>query len=149
MSIRDIARDEVATTSPEASVAEVVDIMIDRGVGSVVVTDGRRPVGIVTDRDVVVRGYATDADLSQVPVSDVMSEDLVTTESEVGIYELLRLMAENGVRRVPVVNDGELSGIVTLDDVLILLGMELQSVAHLIRAESPPFETPVERLYDG
>lgn len=148
MTVRTIAREDVATVPPDATVDAVVETMIDGGVGSVIVVDGDRPVGVVTDRDVVIRVHGADADTDALDASDVMSDDLVTVAGDATIYELLRLMAEGGVRRVPVVDDEALAGIVTLDDVLLLLGMEMQSVAQLIRAESPPFEIPATRLYD-
>lgn len=154
MSVREIARQTVTTVSLDTYVDEIVDTMVDKGVGSVVVTDGDRPVGIVTDRDVVTRAYAADADLGSLSTREIMSDDLITVAGGVGIYELLQVMAEHGVRRMPVVGEegaedaGDLVGIVTLDDVLLLLGMEMQRIAQLIRAESPPFETPVSRLYD-
>ena len=148
MTVRTIAREDVATVPPDATVDAVVETMIDGGVGSVIVVDGDRPVGVVTDRDVVIRVHGADVDADELVASDVMSDDLVTAPGDATIYELLRLMAEGGVRRVPVVDEEDLAGIVTLDDVLLLLGMEMQSVAQLIRAESPPFEIPATRLYD-
>lgn len=147
MTVSEIAREEVTTVAPGASVEDVVGTMIDSGVGSVVVVDGDRPVGIVTDRDVMVRVHGADADPDALSARDIMSEEVVTAARDDGVYDLLRTMADNGVRRVPVVEDGALAGIVTLDDVLLLIGMEMQSVAHLIRAESPPFEIQGTQLY--
>lgn len=148
MTVRDIAREKVATVPADAVVDEIVATMADLGVGSVVVLDGDDPVGIVTDRDLVLRVFGADADPGSVTASEVMSGDLVTATGEEGVYELVRMMAQNGVRRVPVVTDGELVGIVTLDDVIILLSMEIQSIETLIRSESPPFEVPVTQLFD-
>lgn len=148
MTVSDIAREKVATVGADASVDEVVATMADLGVGSVVVLEGDEPVGIITDRDLVLRVFGADVDPSTVPAGEVMSGDLVTATGEEGVYELVRMMAQNGVRRVPVVSDEELTGIVTLDDVIILLSMEIQSVETLIRSESPPFEVPVTQLFD-
>lgn len=148
MTVRDIAREKVATVSTDAVVDEIVATMADLGVGSVVVLDGDDPVGIITDRDLVLRVFGVDADPASVTASEVMSGDLVTATGDEGVYELVRMMAQNGVRRVPVVTDGDLAGIVTLDDVIILLSMEIQSIETLIRSESPPFEVPVTQLFD-
>ena len=148
MTVRDIAREKVATVSTDGVVDEIVATMADLGVGSVVVLDGDDPVGIITDRDLVLRVFGVDADPESVTASEVMSGDLVTATGDEGVYELVRMMAQNGVRRVPVVTDGELVGIVTLDDVIILLSMEIQSIETLIRSESPPFEVPVTQLFD-
>lgn len=148
MTVSEIAREKVATVATDASVDEIVATMADIGVGSVVVVEGDRPVGIVTDRDLVLRVFGADVDPASLTASDVMSGDLVTVTGDEGVYELVRTMAQNGVRRVPVVTDGELAGIVTLDDIIILLSMEIQSVETLIRSESPPFEVPVTQLFD-
>lgn len=148
MTVRDIAREKVATVSTDAVVDEIVATMADLGVGSVVVLEGDDPVGIITDRDLVLRVFGVDADPASVTASEVMSGDLVTATGDEGVYELVRMMAQNGVRRVPVVTDGDLAGIVTLDDVIILLSMEIQSIETLIRSESPPFEVPVTQLFD-
>lgn len=148
MTVSDIARDEVATVETDASVGSIIATMADRGVGSVIVLDEEAPVGIVTDRDLVLRAFGTDADPETMTASEVMSGDLVTATGEEGVYELVRMMAQNGVRRIPVVADGDLTGIVTLDDVIILLSMEIQSIETLIRSESPPFEVPVTELFD-
>lgn len=149
MAVTAIGREDVTTVTPETSVEEVVQTMIAEGVGSVVVVEDDQPVGIITDRDVVIRVHGTGRDPSTVVASEVMSEDLATVSAGDGIYDLIRTMAEAGVRRVPIVHEGDLAGIVTLDDVLILLGMELNAIANLIRSESPPFEVSPSEVYDG
>jgi len=147
MAIKSIARETVVTTDTDASVAEVVETMEEENVGSVVVVDGDDPVGIVTDRDLVLQVLAIDGDPDSTGVEEVMSRDLVTVEGDVGVLDLMRKMADRSVRRVPVMEDGELSGIITLDDLVVLLSMELQSVANIIRAESPPYEVSATDLF--
>ncbi|MFB6173923.1 MAG: CBS domain-containing protein [Halobacteriales archaeon] len=146
MTAGSIARDSVVTVEDDATLVDAAATMRDDGVGSVVVVDGDRPVGILTDRDLAVRVVADGADPATTLVADAMADDLVTVESETGVYELVRLMAEESVRRVPVVEDDTLVGIVSVDDVIVLLGMELQNIATLIRAESPSLETPATEL---
>ncbi|MFB6172357.1 MAG: CBS domain-containing protein [Haloarculaceae archaeon] len=147
MTVEALAREKVVSLSPDASITEAVALMRDRNVGSIVVVDDGSPAGILTDRDVALGAIGDDVDPRTLTVGEVMSEDLLTVEPGTGVLDLMREMASEGVRRVPVVEDGELLGIVTLDDLVVLLSMELQSMANLIRAESPPHEVSATDLF--
>jgi len=147
MTVESIAREEVVTIETGESVQKAVETMREENVGSVVVVKGESPVGIVTDRDVVMNAFAPDIDPGAVTVNEVMSSDLVAVESDVGMLDLLSQMGEEGIRRVPVVEDNALVGIVTLDDILVLLSMELQSISNIIRATSPPYEVSATDLF--
>lgn len=148
MTVQAIARETVVTVDIGDSIDSVVDIMRDRNVGSVVVVDDGKPAGMLTDRDIVIEVLGEDADPHTTTAGEVMSSDLITVETGIGVLDLFREMAQAGVRRVPVVDDAnELVGIVTLDDLLVLLSMELQSVANIIRAESPPYEVDATNLF--
>lgn len=147
MTVEALAREKVVCLGPDASVSEAVELMRDRNVGSVVVVDDESPVGILTDRDLALKAIGDDVDAGSLTVADVMSEDLLTVEPGIGVLDLMREMSAEGVRRVPVVEDGELLGIVTLDDLIVLLSMELQSMANLIRSESPPHEVSATDLF--
>lgn len=148
MTVETLAREKVVSLEPDASVGEAADLMRDRNVGSVVVVDDGSPVGILTDRDLALAAVSDDVDAGSLTVAEVMSGDLLTVEPGTGVLDLMRKMSAEGVRRVPVVEDGELLGIVTLDDLIVLLSMELQSMANLIRAESPPHEVSATDLFD-
>jgi len=147
MTVESIAREEVVTIETGESVQKAVETMREENVGSVVVVKGESPVGIVTDRDVVMNAFAPDIDPGAVTVNEVMSSDLVAVESDVGMLDLLSQIGEEGIRRVPVVEDNALVGIVTLDDILVLLSMELQSISNIIRATSPPYEVSATDLF--
>jgi CBS domain-containing protein len=139
MTVRDIARDRrLITARPATPAQEVAEMMHENGVGSVVVTTTENPVGIVTDRDVAM-AVATEADLSALTAADLMTEDPVTIDPEAGILELTTLMDDHGVRRVPVVEESQLVGIVTLDDLVQLLTVELANLAGVVHDESPPY----------
>lgn len=138
MTVSEIARSEVVTTAPDTPVPEVAELMIDHDVGSVVVTENLRPAGVVTDRDIGVGVWDHD-DPTAVTVADVMTPDPVTVEAGIGIYDALTELREANVRRLPVVDGGELVGIVTLDDFVVLLAGELEDVSDVIQAESPPY----------
>jgi CBS domain-containing protein len=110
--------------------------MRNEGVGSVVVVDDGTPVGIVTDRDVALR--AASSPEGRV-ASQVMTPDPVVVDAGAGVFELTELMEDAGVRRVPVTEDGDLVGILTLDDLVWLLVDELDNLTDVIEAESPPY----------
>ncbi len=127
------------TATPGTTVAEVAELARTENVGSVVVVDGDEPVGIVTDRDIALRVVADGADPGSTTASDVMTADPTTVEVGTGIMEVSREMVGAGVRRMPVVDDGGLVGIVTLDDLNRLLVGELGNLAGVIAGESPPY----------
>lgn len=109
-------------------------------VGAVIVVemkDGRRsPVGVVTDRDIVVELVATELDPDVITVGDIMVHTLVSISEKSGLLEAIRLMADKGVRRLPVTDEkGALVGIVALDDMLLLLTKELGALSKLVERE--------------
>lgn len=140
MAIGEICNREVIVVAPETTISEAVQLMRQHHVGDVVVVTeagGRRqPVGIVTDRDVVVEVVATGLDPAVLTVGDIMVPDLATVPEKTGVFEAIRYMRDQGVRRMPVVGeDGSLIGILALDDLLELLGEELGALARLVARE--------------
>lgn len=139
MPVDDLARGDVVTAGPDEPIHDLASTMADEDVGSVVVTDDDDPVGIVTDRDLAVRVLGGGDDPDDLAAEDVMSEDLATVDADAGFYEVADLMSDHGVRRVPVVEDGDLAGIITFDDVTELLADEQQHVADIVRAQRPAY----------
>lgn len=139
MPVSDLARSDVVTAQPETSVTELADTMNAEGVGSVVITDGETPAGIVTDRDLAIRVVSDQRDLTATTAADVMTEDLKTIEADAGFYEATNLMSESSVRRLPVTDGEELAGIVTADDLTELIADEEQQLASTIRAQRPAY----------
>jgi CBS domain-containing protein len=120
--IEEIMTSAVVTAPAEASAVEVARLMRDHRVGSVVVVDpAGSPVAMITDRDVAVRLFAEGADPSS-PVGEHASRPLVCGEPEMELEEAAALMANHRVRRLPVVREGKLVGIVSLDDVAVRSG---------------------------
>lgn len=122
------------------SIYTAAKLMREHHVGSVVVVEdipeGVRPVGLVTDRDLVVEILALDLDPSQLQVGDVMSSELLTGKESDGIWVTLKRMRSEGVRRLPVVsNEGLLQGIISVDDLLELLVGELADLVSLSSRE--------------
>lgn len=140
MPVHEIARRDVVTASREQSAGNLATVMVEEDVGSVVIQDENRPVGIVTDRDLVVEVLEPRLDPTEVTAEEVMTETPETVGIDDGIWETTQAMAEASVRRMPVVEtDGSLAGIVTLDDLVVLLIGEFENMADIIRAESPPY----------
>ena len=139
MTVYDLARYDVVTADPGTTISELAFQMANERVGSVVVTEGDAVVGIVTDRDIALDVLGTGADPNEYRARDVMSPDPLVVEADAGVMDTVRAMHEASVRRVPVVEDGGLVGIVTMDDLLVLLATELSNLAGIVEAESPPY----------
>lgn len=118
---------------------ELATTMETERVGSIVITEGDAAVGIVTDRDLAIRGLADGNTPSEMTARDVMTTDLHTVESNAGFYEAADVMAEHGVRRLPVCEGETLVGIVTSDDLNELLADEHQQFASVVRAQRPAY----------
>lgn len=128
---------DVVVIEKSESVREVVKLMRSNHVGDVVVIEKRDqsviPLGILTDRDIVVELVAEDVDLDAVNVGDVMSDQLVTVDNGTKLLDAIKLMRIKGVRRLPVVNaEGELQGILTVDDLLELIVEQLSDIVGLV-----------------
>jgi CBS domain-containing protein len=141
MTIGDICRRHVIVVPKGESIIDAAKRMRMDHVGDVVVVEYRNgsrvPVGILTDRDIVLSIVASDPEhLAFLTVGDAMSSDLVTAQDDLGIADAFKVMKDRGVRRLPVVNaDGALVGVVTSDDLLRFLASEVESLVQLITRE--------------
>jgi CBS domain-containing protein len=135
--IESVARTDVVTAAPDDAIEAVIDDMAEKEVGSVVIVDDERAVGILTDREIAL-ALREMPDVLERSVEEVASDDLTTASMDDDAFEVLDLMSDAGVRRIPIVDDdGELQGIVTLDDVLLFLEDNLHTVAETVRAQFP------------
>ncbi len=140
MAIGEVCNREVVVVRSGTSVADAAQLMRAHHVGDVVVVrenGGRNePVGIVTDRDLVVEVMAEGLDPSTLTVGEIMGQALARVKEDTGVFEAIRYMRDSGVRRMPVVDAcGGLAGIVTLDDLLELLAEELMYLSRLTQTE--------------
>lgn len=140
MSVGQICNRDTVIVRKEDSIIEAAKLLREFHVGSVVVVEdtagGVKPVGILTDRDLVVEILAAELDPATVSVGDIMSYELTTAREEDGLWDVLQRMQSKGVRRVPVVNaEGLLAGILTSDDLLELLASELGQLVKVIGRE--------------
>lgn len=137
MSLEKLTRRPVRAVSPSSTASEAAREMIDYSVGALVVAnpaDGS-PVGIVTDRDLVAL-VAEGADPREIPVEKLVRTPIRTASIKESLHDVTRKMRRHGVRRLPIVDEeGRLVGIVSLDDVLLLLGQEMADLAGTIQTE--------------
>lgn len=136
MSVGEVCNREVVVVGHEATAGEAAQLMREFHVGDLVVVEsqGERniPIGIVTDRDLVIEVLAQGVGAGSVCLRDVMAEPLETAGEEDDVLETLHRMRSKGLRRMPVVSaDGSLAGILTVDDILDLLSEELMDVVAL------------------
>jgi CBS domain-containing protein len=115
---------DVMSTPPvclpgSATVRQVAELMRDEGIGDVMVVDGERISGFVTDRDIVVRALAEGLDPDECRVADICSRHLVTLDASDTVKHAIELMRQHAVRRLPVVDHGQPAGIVTIGDLAI------------------------------
>jgi CBS domain-containing protein len=140
MTVGNICNREVVIATPETHLIAVAKLMREYHVGDVVVVaerDGKRtPVGIITDRDIVLAIIASEVNLNDVVASDIMTSELLTARERDSIWDTLQRMRSHGVKRLPVVNDrGGLEGILAVDDFLELISEELLALAQVARRQ--------------
>ncbi len=140
MAVGAICKREVIAVTRETTINEAARLMRQHHVGDVIVITKEggksKPIGIVTDRDVVVEVVATELDPAVLTVGDIMVGRLATVQENTGVFEAICYMRDQGVRRIPVVGkDNGLVGILTLDDLLELLALEMGALATLMVRE--------------
>jgi CBS domain-containing protein len=140
MTAGDVCTRVVATAAPSLAVNEAARVMRENHVGSLIVVEsderGPAPVGIVTDRDIVMAVVARDVDPSTLRVADIMTTGLMTVAEGDTVLDVLAQMRRKAVRRLPVTGaHGVLVGVVALDDVLVSVAEELQSMVAVIAGE--------------
>lgn len=106
----------VESVGPESTVFDAVTQMNHRHIGALLVLDAKRPIGIFTERDVLVRVIARRVDPSTTPVGEVMTRHLITIRSDASVTDAMRVMTHERCRHLPVVDEGELRGLVSIGD---------------------------------
>ncbi len=145
MTIGRICQREVDLADADEKVRAAAERMHQRRVGSLVILNTKKePVGLITDRDLVLRVIATGRDPGATPIREVMSQPLTTIQEETPLEDAISLMRSGAFRRLPVVDrKGALVGVVTLDDILRLLSEELTGIGGLLEHEKPSASTAV------
>jgi len=135
-SIRDAMTENPRSIGQSASVVEAAQLMREEHIGSLPITDEEKLVGMITDRDITTRVVAEAADPRRTQVANVYSRDLISVGPDEDLDQALQLMARHQVRRLPVVENGRLVGIVSQAD--IALGESETKTGELVEAISAP-----------
>lgn len=144
----DVMTHALATCTPDASVAEVAAIMRDRDIGDVLVLDANTLCGIVTDRDLALQALTSRDDAQQTPVRKYMTTQLVTGEATWNLEKVAEIMAKHQIRRLPIVEAGQLVGIVSLGDVARHSARQ-EVVAKSLQAISTPTDVSAANRPSG
>jgi len=119
MKVREIMTKEVGTATLDSTIEDVAAMMKEEDVGSIPVMDDGELAGIVTDRDIVVRCIAEGKNPSDTTVEEILTEELHTIEPEADVEDAAQVMSEHQIRRLPVVDGGELIGVISLGDIAV------------------------------
>jgi CBS domain-containing protein len=137
MKVKDIMTRNVAYVKPDATVFDAASLMQQYNVGSVPVCDQNGVVGIVTDRDIVVRNISKGSDPKSTPVSSIMTTNVTTVSPDTDVGTLGAIMSEKQVRRVPVVDNNNLVGIVALGDLAVDYRFDTEASEALTEISRP------------
>ncbi len=142
MSLERIAKKYVATITPEATVQDAAKMMRELHVGDVIIVKPglelgtSAPIGILTDRDIIVSTVAFGVDPKTVLVKDVMSLNLTTAKITDSVFHVINLMKENGIKRIPLIDsEGTLVGILSADDLIGMLASEMTDISKIIEQQ--------------
>ncbi len=137
MKVRDIMTKNVAYVDPNSKVSDVARLMQKHNVGSIPVCDQSGVVGIVTDRDIVVRNIASGKNPSDTPVSEIMTTGVTTVTPDTDVNEIAHVMAAKQIRRVPVVENNTLVGVLSLGDIAVDKRFEVEASEALTEISKP------------
>jgi CBS domain-containing protein len=138
MSVRHYCQPSVCTIGPEETVRAAAQQMEKEGVGCLVVAESGRPVGMLTDRDIVLETLCRKLDAGAVRVSEIAKHPVLTIAQDAPLVEAARLIRQYAVRRLPVVDEkGELAGLLAVDDLMLLAVGELAGLATVVRRQAP------------
>lgn len=118
MTVHDAMTSSVITVDPDTSIAQAAAIMSQKGIGSLIIKSNSEPEGLVTESDIISKVVSMDIQASQITVQEVMTKNLIKIDPGSDLNEAARTMAKNKIRRLPVVNNGVLVGILTSTDVM-------------------------------
>lgn len=118
MPAREAMTTNVAKVAPEDTVEKAAEIMTKKDIGSLLIVEGEKPVGIITERDLLEKIVSRNLKASEVLVSEIMSTPLTTIDPDTDLLDAIRIMVSEDIRRLPVVEDEKLVGILSADDVV-------------------------------
>ena len=133
MKVQDCMCNNTVCVKPETNIHDVAKLMGDNHIGCVPVCDNNgKIVGILTDRDIILRGIASEKDTKNTPVSDIMTTKVIRTSPDAEVKDVAYVMAQNQVRRIPVVMDEKVVGILTLGNLAQSSDMENEKIGETL-----------------
>ncbi len=132
MKVRECMCNEVACVNPNSTISDVAKLMLDRHVGCIPVCDNDKVVGLVTDRDLILRSLACEKDIKKTPVSEVMTTKVFNVSPDAEVSEARKIMCDCQIRRVPVIENDMLVGIITLGDLANNQNVTSQEVSDTV-----------------
>ena len=137
MKVKELMSTNIASVSPNTSIADIARSMKRNNVGSVPVCKGGKVVGIVTDRDIVLRQIAMDKNLENSKAEDVMTSGISSAHPDMDIHDAAKLMSDMQIRRLPVIDNGNLVGMLALGDIAVHSRLEDNAGAVLGDVSEP------------
>jgi CBS domain-containing protein len=134
MNVSELAVREPVVIGGDATVTDTAELMASSGVGCVIVVDGPTPVGIVTDRDIVTRGVAHQYPMDG-RIDGLMSMGIIALDAGHDLDALLHVFRDHAVRRVPIVDHDRVVGIVSLDDIMVLISEQVSDVSKVLAGQ--------------
>ncbi len=132
MKVRECMCNEVACVNPNSTISDVAKLMLDKHVGCIPVCDNDKVVGLVTDRDLILRSLACEKDIKKTPVSEVMTTKVFNVSPDAEVSEARKIMRDCQIRRVPVIENDMLVGIITLGDLANNQNVTSQEVSDTV-----------------
>jgi len=136
--VKDIMNKNVVVGKPDVTIREVSKVMAQLHIGSMVIVEGGKIVGIVTERN-VLNSVARGKDPDITVVSDIMSKDVVTIEPDKKVEEAVDLMVKHKIKKLPVVRDDKIVGIITASDIVVVEPKLIENIASLISIKLPKY----------
>lgn len=134
---KELINRNVITISSFESVSEAAFLMRSEDIGALVVVDkDTKPIGIITDRDIVVSVIAERLNPGEITVEDMMTKDPVTVDENTDLFDIIRILHEHSVRRLPITSGGKLTGIVSIDDLIVVVATEVVNMAMTMSSKS-------------
>lgn len=141
MTVADFAQTDVVTAQADDDLTTVTERMREEAVGSVVIVAEDEPISIISDRKVAMA--AIEGDISERTAEEFMTDELVTAHIDTEVDDLIETMSDEAIRRVPLVDDeGSLAGVVSMDDLLVRLANEFDTLTKVPERQSPKLRQP-------
>ncbi len=132
MLVKEVMVENVITASPEINMVEAAKIMSDNNIGSLVIVKDESLAGLITDRDILIKVVAKGKDIQSTKVGDVMSKEVIYVKPDLDVEDAAEIMTENNVKKLPVIDNDALLGIVTATDILTAHPKIMEKIESLV-----------------